>query len=494
MGIFDDEDTGPLDIIFDIARMVPEALQTKKADMRSRVDVNPVASAGVGIGADLVDAFTPQSGGDLLFDLVTEMGGGPAMAFIPPNILSKLNDIPLKIPKNVRKVSPELADKTEEFGVGWLEELVEKSSKEAKTSLHGTGNTPFTGDEIDLTRGATGAGGDFMGRVFYSTNDEDIATGYVKSALMNAVAEGDVSISKYWKEAGKRLEKKYGADFVGSKPRLADFDGRPEEFQDQLRKYMTQGDERSKMAFDLGMEGEDFGHIIEIITQPGSGVIKYEEPFEEGFKQAIARSPVSTTVMDEIESITGKGTRDIIEKRIRSASSPEDMTSGIHDILKDRDLLALDPNATPNAAADITNRVLRELGIDQIDYPSGMNFTDYQGSRNYATLNPAVLGETPIDEVLLGNEHVGFDVVSDLMAPDIEPNMVDQDYWDDILDELVGTVDVDIGQEAQAQLARNLGLDSFPAPPEYQWAFDEVQKMVEAGETDKVWEFVRGVN
>ena len=45
--------------------------------------------------------------------------------------------------------------------------------------------------------------------------------------------------------------------------------------------------------------------------------------------------------------------------------------------------------------------------------------------------------------------------------------------------------------EAGEQLARNLGIDSYPVPEEHMWAFDELQKFVDNADEAGMWEFVR---
>lgn len=150
MALYDDEDTGALDFIFELARKVPDALQKRQEDVVSRVDVSPTGQFLTGVGSDLLDAAVPRTS-DVPLDLLMEMLLGPAGPAAAPALATLVS--PTVVKRLSRGIREELANAVQRklrTGDSWTppEELTDELGRiveGAPRVFHSTMQGPHAG-------------------------------------------------------------------------------------------------------------------------------------------------------------------------------------------------------------------------------------------------------------------------------------------------------------------------------------------------------------
>jgi len=84
-----------LDLILSLASIVPSFMADVKAESRSTIEDSPLKSFGKGVASDVVGGLVPQSGNDVLMDMILDAttggpGGAALAALIPPGVFKKL--------------------------------------------------------------------------------------------------------------------------------------------------------------------------------------------------------------------------------------------------------------------------------------------------------------------------------------------------------------------------------------------------------------------
>lgn len=344
-------------------------------------------------GVDLFEML-PQTEGELAFEVVSEaLPIAKMLAFLPPNLVKKILKVGGKnLSPDTLKKHPAVKKLVEMAGTpNILDDLAEHSLKEPDLRFH-TSNREFTGDEIDLAKFSdTGAGGNFQGKAFYQTKGEAIQRGYEEWITFKEIVKENEGLKPFLDDARKLYENAEG--YIPKQPKLEDYVGKMDRLEEDQATWITQQNIIQRKAVQLAREARpELAKTLPFTAQPGTVQISLEE----GPSPAMIEG-MRTSLQRMAKNLPDQANQEVLEEI--ALHQP-------NEVFRNRDRLvqqvqAVVPNRDPAKAHDIVNKMLKDIGVDEMSYPSGTMIGD-QGFRNIATFEPEVLKSKPLENVIGG--------------------------------------------------------------------------------------------